>query len=117
MSRDSFRRILDLIQPDLAGERDNNPVDLLPIHKFCIFLQFMRTNSFQKSVGSQHHIRVAASAACNNINFVAKILAGLVPKVLTEESTKLNQSSLRPCIRELRSIKVAPKMDLLKFPR
>jgi hypothetical protein len=84
MSRDSFRRILEVIQDDLAGEREDsdNPVDLLPIHKLCIFLQFLRTNSFHKSVGSQHHIRVAASAACKNINFVAKILSGLVPKVI-----------------------------------
>jgi hypothetical protein len=108
MSRDSFRRILDLIQEDLAGERDNNPVDLLPIHKLCIFLQFLRTNSFKKSVGSQHHIRVAASAACKNINFVDKILAGLVPKVIIEELNKPNQSSLRPRIRKLRLIKAEP---------
>jgi hypothetical protein len=82
MSKDSFRRILDLIQDDLAGKRDNNPVDLLPIHKFSIFLQFLRTNSFHKSVGSQHHVRVAPSATCKNINFVAEILSGLVPKVI-----------------------------------
>jgi hypothetical protein len=82
MSKDSFRRILDLIQDDLAGERDNNTVDLLPINKLCIFLQFLRTNSFHKSVASQHHIRVAPSAACKNINFVAEILSGLVPKVI-----------------------------------
>jgi hypothetical protein len=83
MSKDSFRRILEIIQDDLAGEREeDNPVDLLPIHKFSIFLQFLRTNSFHKSVGSQHHIRVAASAACKNINSVAKILSRLVPKVI-----------------------------------
>jgi hypothetical protein len=82
MSKDSFRRILELIQNDLAGERDENTVNLLPIHKFAIFLQFLRTNAFQKSVGSQHHIRVAASAACKHVNSVAKILARLVPKVI-----------------------------------
>jgi hypothetical protein len=81
MSKEGFRRILDMIQGPLAGERDDNPVDLLPIHKLAIFLQFLRTNSFHKSVGSQHHIRVVKSAACVHINNVAKIIAGLVPEV------------------------------------
>jgi hypothetical protein len=66
----------------LAGERDDNPVSLLPIHKFAIFLQFLRTNSFHKSVGSQHHVRVAKSVVCTNVNNVAKIIAGLVSEVV-----------------------------------
>jgi hypothetical protein len=33
----------------------------------------------------------------------------------SEKSNNLNQSSLRPRIRELRSIKVGPRMDLSKF--
>jgi hypothetical protein len=82
MSKDSFRRILDMLQVQLAGERDDNPVDLLPIHKLAIFLQFLRTNSFHKSVGSQHHIRVAKSVVCTNVNNVAKIIASLVPEVV-----------------------------------
>jgi hypothetical protein len=83
MSKEGFRRILDMVQEQLAGERDDNPVDLLPIHKLAIFLQFLRTNSFQKSVGSQHHIRVAKSVVCNNVNNVAKVIAGFVPEVVT----------------------------------
>jgi hypothetical protein len=82
MTKDSFRRILLLIQDDLAGERDENAVNLQPIHKFGIFLQFLRTNSFHKSVGSQHHIRVAPSAVCKHISSVAKIVSRLVPKVI-----------------------------------
>jgi hypothetical protein len=91
MSKDSFRRILELIQDNLAGERDENSVNLQPIHKLGIFLQFLRTNSFHKSVGSQHHIRVAPSAVCKHINFVAKIVSRLVPKYVTfpdEEESK-----------------------------
>jgi hypothetical protein len=83
MSKEGFRRILDMVQEQLAGERDDNPVDLLPIHKLAIFLQFLRTNGFQKSVGSQHHIRVAKSVVCRNVNNVAKVIAGFVPEVVT----------------------------------
>jgi hypothetical protein len=71
-----------MIHDQLAGERDDNPVSLRPIQKFAIFLQFLRTNSFQKSVGSQHHVRVAKSAVCNHVNNVAKIIAGLVSEVV-----------------------------------
>jgi hypothetical protein len=71
-----------MIHDQLVGERDDNLVTLLPIHKFAIFLQFLRTNSFHKYVGSQHHIQVAKSVVCNNVNNVAKILAGLVSEVV-----------------------------------
>jgi hypothetical protein len=73
---------LENVALQLSGERDDNPVSLLPIHKFAIFLQFLRTNSFHKSVGSQHHVRVAKSVVCTNVNNVAKIVAGLVSEVV-----------------------------------
>jgi hypothetical protein len=83
MSKDSFRRVLGLIEVQLVGPRQHNPVSLNPIHKLTIFLQFLRTNGFQKSVGSQHHIRVSQSVVCEVVNNVAKIIAGLVPQFVT----------------------------------
>jgi hypothetical protein len=38
MLKDSFRWILEIVQDDLARKREgDNPVDLLPIQKLCIY--------------------------------------------------------------------------------
>jgi len=45
-------------------------------------MDFARTNSFQRAVGTQHHIRVHQSRAGTVINSVAQILANLLPQLV-----------------------------------
>jgi len=74
--KNSFRYILDLILPQI-GLANNNPSDLTPISKLCIFLDFVRTNSFQRVVGTQGHNLIHQSRACIIINQIAHIIAEL----------------------------------------
>jgi hypothetical protein len=80
-SKDGFRQVLDLVLPDLTSSRHKNPSHLTPVQKLCIFLDFLRTNSFHRTVGTQHHVRVHQSKACRIINYVAECLARHVPMV------------------------------------
>ena len=95
MSREAFKELLSLLEPQLKGERDGWKGNLLPIHRLCIFLQFLRTNSFHKSVGSQHHIRVDQALVTRTVNYIAKIISQLVPKYVkfpsVEEGNTISQ--------------------------
>ena len=79
--------------PHLQSCEKNNPVFLTPIQKICIFLDFLRTNSFHRSVGTQFHNRVTQSTCCKTVNSVARIFANLqsdfVQWPTAEESTHI----------------------------
>ena len=58
MSKEFFKTLLDMLTPQLARKNQNDTGNLLPIHRLAIFLQFLRTNGFYKSVGTQFYLRV-----------------------------------------------------------
>ena len=95
MSREAFKELLSILEPHLSRERDGRRDTLLPIHRLCIFLQFLRTNSFHKSVGSQHHIRVNQSVVTRTVNHIASIISQLVPQYVKfpsmDEANKISQ--------------------------
>ena len=58
MSKEFFKTLLDMLTPQLARKNQNDTGNLLPIHRLAIFLQFLHTNGFYKSVGTQFYLRV-----------------------------------------------------------
>ena len=50
-----------MLTPELTGQRQNDSGNLLPNNRLAIFLQFLRTNGFHKSVRSQYFVRVSQS--------------------------------------------------------
>jgi hypothetical protein len=75
MSKYAFRKLMDLLIMDLESSTPDNPTHLPPAVKLSTFLQFMRTNSFQRAVASQKELQISQSAVCKTINHVAKALA------------------------------------------
>ena len=55
----------------------------LPIHRLAIFLQYLRTNGFHKSVGTQFFIKVDQSVVTRTVNSVSRIVASLWSKYVT----------------------------------
>jgi hypothetical protein len=92
MGKVPFQQIFAMLEPELQRTREGeNPTVLPALHRFLIYLQFMRTNSFQRAVGSQHFIQVSQSVVCNTVNEVAKMLASRVPEFVqfpSEEESK-----------------------------
>ncbi len=81
-SKAGFRFVLDLILPQIQAANSNHREYLPPVNKLCIFLDFLRSNSFQRVVGTQHHNRVSQSRSCIIINEIAHIIAGLHTEVI-----------------------------------
>lgn len=79
-SKDGFKFILDKILPALESSEKNRDY-LTPVQKLAIFLDFLRTNSFQRVVGTQRHNEVSQSRACVVINALASIIARLREEV------------------------------------
>jgi hypothetical protein len=76
MGKLPFRQIFAMIEPELQRTREGeNPTVLPALHRFIIYLQFMRTNAFQRAVGTQRFIRVSQSVVCITVNEVVAILA------------------------------------------
>jgi hypothetical protein len=92
MGKLPFRQIFDMIQPELERIREGQSPTVLPaMHRFIIFLQFMRTNAFQRAVGTQRFIRVSQSVVCTTVNEVSRLLAGKVAEFVqfpSEEEAK-----------------------------
>jgi hypothetical protein len=79
MGKIPFSQILAMIEPQLHRTSEGeSPTTLPALHRFVIYLQFMRTNSFQRAVGTQQFIQVSQSVVCNTVNEVAEILASRV---------------------------------------
>ena len=74
MSREAFKELLSMIEPQLRRERDGRNGNLLPINRLSIYLQFLRTNSFHKSVATQHHIRVDQALVTRTVNQTSRRL-------------------------------------------
>ena len=83
-SKDGFVFILDLILPKIRLSERKNPAYLTPLAKLCIFLDFLRTNSFQRVIGTQHHNQVSQSTSCKVINNIAHILAEMHEEVYND---------------------------------
>jgi hypothetical protein len=92
MGKVPFCQILDMIEPQLHRTSEGESPTVLPaLHRFIIFLQFMRTNSFQRAVGTQQFIQVSQSVVCKTVNEVAEILASQVAEFVqfpSEEESK-----------------------------
>jgi hypothetical protein len=81
MGKVAFKHILDMLVPSLHRQREgSNPTVLPPLHRFVIFLQFLRTNEFQRAVGTQHFIRVSQSQVSKTVKEVSELLAERVPE-------------------------------------
>ena len=82
-SKDGFNHVLQLVKDDVNVSSHDNPDHITPIHQLSIFLDFLRTSSFQRVVGTQHHKQIHQSLACRVINKVAKALAVQIPKFVS----------------------------------
>jgi hypothetical protein len=102
MGKIPFRQILAMIEPQLHRTSEGESPTVLPsLHRFVIFLQFMRTNSFQRAVGTQQFIQVSQSVVCNTVNEVAEILASRVAEFVqfpsVEESKHIAEEIYLQC--------------------
>lgn len=61
--------------PELTSSTPENPAHLPPAIRLSCFLQFLRTNSLQRAVGSQKRLNISQAAVCQEINRVARIFA------------------------------------------
>ena len=89
---------------ELETSQPDNPVHLPPSLKLSTFLQFLRTNSFHRAVGSQKGINISQAAACKTVNRVAKIF-----------SLKQKQFIQFPTIQESQNIALEIYQEF-KFP-
>ena len=80
--------LVDLAAPVLASSERNNVVFLTPIQKICIFLDFVRTNSFHRTIGTQSHNRISQSTCCKVVNAVSQIFANLQPEFVKWPTVK-----------------------------
>lgn len=82
MGKEPFLRIFAKVSSQLERPREASTPTVIPaLWRFLIFLQFMRTNGFQRAVGTQHVIRVSQPVVCKTVNEVAKIIADMLPEV------------------------------------
>ncbi len=77
LSKNGVRFLVNLALPYIATSERRNTIFLTPIQKICIFLDFLRTNSFQRSVASQSHNRITQSTCCVTVNTISRIFARL----------------------------------------
>ena len=80
MTREAFSQLLSMIEPQLRRERDRRNGNILPIYRLCIFLQYLRTNSFHKSVASQQFIQVTQPLVTRTVNETSRIIASLTSR-------------------------------------
>ena len=96
MSKEFFKTLLDMLTPQLSGKNQNDTGNLLPIHRLAIFLQFLRTNGFYKSVGTQFYLRVDKAVVSRTVNSMSRIVASLRSKYVEfpdiEEGNKIANS-------------------------
>ena len=76
-TKDGFKYLLDLVLQDLMQSEVRSRASLTPVLKLAIFLDFLRTNTFHRVIGTQHHNRVSQGTATVVINQVSKIIAKL----------------------------------------
>ena len=74
-SKNGFRYLLDIVGPRIVHSEKKNPVFLTPVLKLGIFIDFLRTNSFHRVVGTQMHIRVRQSTVCKVVNELSRVVA------------------------------------------
>ena len=53
ISKDVFKYVIEIGGEQLMTQRPDNPFALSPSQKVAIFLEYLRTNQFHRSVGSQ----------------------------------------------------------------
>ena len=80
-SKNAFKFILDKILHELQGSARNRDY-LTPVQKLAVFLDFLRTNSFQRVIGTQMHNQISQSRSCVIINSVAATIARLRGEVI-----------------------------------
>ena len=89
MSKEFFKDLLDLLKPQLTREQQHNEGNLQPIHRLAIFLQFLCTNRFHKSVASQSTVTIT-------VNSVSRVVATLKSKYVQcpdmEEGNRIAKS-------------------------
>jgi hypothetical protein len=94
MGKEPFSEILRMLQPDLERPREGQHATVLPaLHRFVVYLQFMRTNAFQRAVGTQRFVRVSQSVVSTTVHEISLLLA-----------KKVNEEVKFPSIKESRHI-------------
>ena len=96
LTKEFFKELLDLLIPQLTRKNETDRGNLLPIHRLAIFLQYLRTNGFHKSVSTQFFIRVDKSVVTRTVNSVSRIVASLRSKYVTfptiEEGNQISEA-------------------------
>ena len=80
MSQDRFLIILEMIAPQLQQNRENC-LNINPITKFAVYLDFMRCNNFHRTCATALWARMSRSCATKCINECAALLAEMTSKV------------------------------------
>jgi len=83
LTKEVFRVLLEHVKVQLSSDTADRRGSLLPVHKLCVFLEFMRRGSHQVAVGGQMHIQLSQPHACRVINTVAECLAALRYEFIT----------------------------------
>ena len=82
MSKFAFIKLLDLTMTLKPISNAGNSA-LPPALKLSAFLNFLRTNMFQRSVGSHSGIEISQSATCQAINSLSHLLASNISKMVS----------------------------------
>ena len=69
-----------MLTPQLKTQKQTQSGNLLPIHKLAIFLQYLRTNGFHKSVAAVFFTRVSQALVTITINSVSRVVASFRSK-------------------------------------
>ena len=87
-----------MLTPQLKTERQTHSGYLLPIHRLAIFLQYLCTNGFHKSVATVFFTRVSQSLVTKTVNSVSRVVASFRSKYVVfpvkEEGNKITASFL-----------------------
>ena len=82
MTKPAYLRIFDLIKEDLhRPTQGRHPRTLHDFGRFGIFMEYLRTNSYCRTVGAKQGIRVTEGTVCNCVEECSRLLSAMVPKV------------------------------------
>ena len=88
MTKDQFSFFIDLAGNELHPKK-HSILNLSPVTKLAIYLDYIRTNGFHRTIGKSCWAQVDQKTATYTINKVAKIFALKVGEVLWVEMEKL----------------------------
>ena len=80
LSKDHFLVLLEMVEPKLTPKRPN-VLNLNPITKLAVFIDFLRTNNFHRTCSSALWANMSETQANLVVNQCARAFADLTPKV------------------------------------